>query len=67
MNTFEARHIWEQLASSFDASYAKRAFVHWHVGDGRPDGELIQAREELAALAKDFEIWDDLDDDAGCE
>ncbi|VEL16452.1 unnamed protein product [Protopolystoma xenopodis] len=53
-NSTAIRTVWASVGAKYDMLYSRRAFVHWFVGEGMEEGEMTEARENLASIEADY-------------
>lgn len=54
-NSTAVSKVFSTISLKFDYLFSKRAFLYWYYGDGMVEGELMEAREDLASLNRDYQ------------
>jgi tubulin alpha len=53
-NNSSIKDVFERINSKFDLMFAKRAYAHFLVAEGMEEGDLFEAREEVALIESDY-------------
>ena len=54
-NTSAVKTVFKKIAKNYGTLYARRAFVHWYVGEGLSEGFFSEAEWNLTQIIKDYE------------
>ncbi|EAR82934.1 tubulin/FtsZ family, GTPase domain protein (macronuclear) [Tetrahymena thermophila SB210] len=54
-NSTSISEVFSRINNRFDQMFTKRQFTHLYQSEGMEEGELIQAREDLALLENDYQ------------
>jgi tubulin alpha len=54
-NTTAIVEVFSRVYRQYRLMLAKRAFVHWYVGEGIDEGEFTEACEIITSLASDYQ------------
>jgi tubulin alpha len=46
--------VFSRIGKKYDKMYAKRAFIHWYVGEGNEEEDFVDARSNVACLISDY-------------
>ncbi|RZF48451.1 hypothetical protein LSTR_LSTR007936 [Laodelphax striatellus] len=55
-NTTAIVEAWERLSPKFSIMYAKKAFVHWFLGEGMEESEFLDAQDDMYTLEADYRL-----------
>ncbi|CAH8460584.1 unnamed protein product [Dicrocoelium dendriticum] len=54
VNTSAIRSVWTTVSAKFDMMFSRRCFVHWFLNEGLEESEMVDARETLASIERDY-------------
>ena len=47
--------MFNKVSYEFDKLISKFSFTHWFIGEGVEGGEMVECREDIACLIRDYE------------